>query len=84
MRTVLVCLTATAALAGCGSKTVDTEKGEQLIETEVTEQLRLEVASVKCRGARFECEGTSGGETAVIDVTQTDDQGGVDYEVRGP
>lgn len=34
------------------------------------------------KGGKFECEATSGGESAVVAVTQTDDQGNVEYKLE--
>ena len=92
-QTLLPILAATAllGLAACGSETIDADD----LETQLTEQLSADVGvpaddvSVSCpddveveQGRQFDCELTApNGETATVEVTLTDDEGGFEAEV---
>lgn len=73
------------AIAGCGSTTVDTEKGEKFISKTVEDQVGADVKSVKCpedipakKGDTFTCVVTGAdGTTGDAEVTQKDDKGNV-------
>lgn len=77
-------------VAGCGTTSVDTDKGEAFITKAITEQVGARVKSVKCpenvtakKGDRFTCDVTGAdGSTGDAVVTQQDDKGSV--TVRTP
>lgn len=62
------------------------------IERSIATDIKAQVGSavkVSCpeiivsdKGGKFGCEATSGSDKARVDVTQTDDQGNVDYKVQ--
>jgi hypothetical protein len=76
------------ALAAC-SKTIDTASLEENIRSELTAQAGVTPTDVSCpddvpveAGATFECTVTAeDGSTATVTVTQTDDEGNLDWEV---
>lgn len=62
---------------------------EEQIATGIAEQIGSEDVALDCpeiivgeKGDSFECEATSGDDTATVAVTQTDDQGNVRYELQ--
>lgn len=83
-RTLLV-LPVALAVGACGSKTVNTEKGEKFITTQVEKQVGAKVKAVKCpedvkakKGGAFTCTVTgSDGTTGQAKVIQKDDEGNV-------
>ena len=77
------------AVAGCGTKKLDTAKAETEIEKGLMQQLRLKSVNVKCPKeveikpmSRFDCPVSAGKETATINVTQQDDQGNIRWQLR--
>jgi Domain of unknown function (DUF4333)/Prokaryotic lipoprotein-attachment site len=80
---ILVVL-ATVALAACGQKVIESQ-----IATELEAQTGVAPTSVDCpadvpaeEGGTFRCTATADdGSSVGITVTQTDDDGGVDWEV---
>jgi uncharacterized protein DUF4333 len=75
------------ALAACGS--INASSIEEQIATELERQAKVGAVTVECpegeefaAGATFECEAT-GDVTGTVEVTQTDDQGNVDWELSG-
>ncbi len=62
---------------------------EQQIAVGISEQVGGSDIELSCpeivvgkKGDRFECEATSGSDEATVEVTQTDDQGNVDYKLK--
>ena len=92
MRIRLVMATAILAVAAAGCTSVnmlDTDNLESVLKEQIESQTTTVIASVDCpddveieKGATSECtaEDTEG-TTFTIEVTQTDDQGNVDWEV---
>jgi hypothetical protein len=85
-------LAAVALLTGCTvTRSLDTNRLETEIATELEAQTGVPAASVVCpddvpieQGHNFECTATDEtGQTATIAVTQTDDEGNVHWEVEG-
>ena len=82
-------LAATAALAACGQKVIETGQLEEDIAAELEAQTGVVPASVDCpadvpaeKGNTFRCTVTADdGSSAGITVTQTDDDGGIDWVV---
>ena len=77
-------------LAGCGETTIDADKLEGEIAQGVEEQTGTRNVSVDCpddvkaeKGGTFECEVTApGGVKANAPVTQTDDDGNVEWRLK--
>ncbi len=78
-------LLAAVALAACGEKTIDADKGEKFIRGVVAEQVGARIASVTCpedvkakKGDTFTCvvAGTDGSKGNVV-ARQKDDEGNV-------
>ena len=90
-RLAFVPLAAALAVAGCGSKVINTDKAEREIEKGLKQQLHLKDVSVSCpddvkakKGDTFNCTAKSGKQTAKIAVTQLDDNGRISWRlVRG-
>jgi hypothetical protein len=87
---VLVLAVALSALAiGCGEETLDVDDLESTISSGLEEQVGVAPESVECpddvtaeEGGEFECTGTApNGDEFTIDVTQTDDEGNIEFEV---
>jgi hypothetical protein len=82
---LLAAVLALAALAGCGTATLDTDKAENGIKSNIEQQTGAQVSSVDCpgdvkaeKGKSFTCEATGAdGTKATINVTQTNDKGDV-------
>jgi hypothetical protein len=82
-------LATTLALAACGEKVLNTDELEGQIATELEAQTGLAPTSVDCpadvpakKGSTFRCTVTADdGSSAGITVTQTDDDGSIDWEV---
>jgi hypothetical protein len=81
---------AAAALGGCGTTTIDTDKAETEIQKGIKEQTQVE-ATVSCPDDieakakdTFECTATpkDGGEKATVTVTQKDDEGNITWELK--
>jgi hypothetical protein len=78
------------ALAGCGTETLDADKGESAIKGVIEEQTGADVSSVDCpddvkvqKGKSFTCEVTGAdGTKAKIDAVQTSDKGDIDIKTR--
>lgn len=80
-------------LAGCtvSAGSLDTEKAETEIAKGIEEQTDATGVAVTCpadvpieQGNTFTCEATTAeGEKATITVTQTDDQGNINWEITG-
>jgi hypothetical protein len=74
---------------GCGEETLDTDDLQQTISDGLEEQVGVAPESVECpdditmeEGSEFECTGTApNGEEFTIQVTQTDDEGNIEFEV---
>ena len=85
---VLLALLATA----CGQSKLDTSRLESQIEKTLADRTGFPIKSVSCpddveakKGGTFRCTVTTArGERAVVNVTQTDDQGGVTWKLAGP
>jgi len=77
-----------AVLAGCTSQ-LDTDKAEREIKKGIAEQTGVEVKSVECpdeveteEGDTFECTAVAeSGDEVSVKVTQTDDEGNVNWEL---
>ena len=75
-------------LGGC-TQVLDTGKIEEEIESGIEEQTNTTVESVDCpedraleEGDTFECTATApDGSSATVEVTQTDDEGNITWEV---
>ena len=86
---ILLIACAVTALAACSSSSLDMTKLETTLATELQSQLDLSAApTVTCpedvpieKDNVFNCTAALDGETADIEVTQTDDQGNVSWEV---
>ena len=85
----IIAIAACLALPACGEKVINTDDLEGQIATELEAQTGVVPASVECpadvpaeKGGTFRCTVTADdGSSAGITVTQTDDQGNVDWEV---
>jgi hypothetical protein len=74
---------------GCGEETLDTDDLQQTISDGLEEQVGVAPESVECpdditmeEGSEFECTGTApNGDEFTIQVTQTDDEGNIEFEV---
>ena len=79
---------ALAALAGCGTATLRTDKAESAIKSNIELQTGARVSSVDCpgevkpeKGKSFTCEATGAdGSKATINVTQTSDKGDIRFD----
>lgn len=79
------------AFAGCGDKKLDTGKLEGRIKSGIEKQAGVKIRSVDCpddvkvkKGDTFNCKATTTtGQTAVVKVTQQDDEVNVNYQVGG-
>ena len=79
-----------AALAGCGTATLNTANAETAIKTTIEQQTGSQVSSVDCpgnvkaeKGKSFTCEATAAdGTKATINLTQTSDKG--DIRINAP
>ncbi len=86
---ILIIACTVAALSACSSGGLDIDKLESTLATELQTQLDLSAApTVTCpddvpieKDNVFNCTATLDGESADIQVTQTDDQGNVSWEV---
>jgi hypothetical protein len=82
---LLLALPIVLGVAACGTKTVNTEKGERFIKKTVSQQVGATVKSVKCpddikakKGGTFTCTVTgSDGTTGEAQVVQKDAKGNV-------
>ena len=85
-----VAVLAVLALAACGEKTIDADKGEKFIRDTVAEQVGARVASVMCpegveakKGGRFTCVVVGRDRTkGEVVARQKDDEGNV--EINAP
>ena len=85
----MVVVLATVALAACGEQVLNTDELEGQIATELEAQTGVAPTSVECpadvpveQGGTFRCTVTADdGSSAGITVTQTDDDGGIDWVV---
>ena len=89
-RLARILILATAlALPACSEKVINTDELEGEIARELEAQTGVVPASVECpddvpaeKGGTFRCTVTADdGSSAGITVTQTDDQGSIDWEV---
>ena len=79
------------SLAGCGEKKLDTAKLEGRIKDGIEKQAGVKMRGVDCpddvkvkKGDTFNCRATTtSGQTAMVKVTQQDDEGNVNYQVGG-
>jgi Domain of unknown function (DUF4333) len=93
MRTGKVVVALAGALSvlaiGCGEETLDTDDLQSTISSGLEEQVGVAPESVECpdditveEGSEFQCTGTApNGDEFTIDVTQTDDEGNIEFEV---
>jgi NAD(P)H-hydrate repair Nnr-like enzyme with NAD(P)H-hydrate epimerase domain len=88
-RLSVACVTAAAALVGCGTQQLDTEEAEKTIGDRLGQQAKTKV-TVDCpddvelkKGDTFDCNAKSRTDQAKVKVTQLDDEGNVRWEVRG-
>jgi hypothetical protein len=80
--------TGSAALAGCGTQSLNTDKAESGIKSFIEQQTGARVSSVDCpgnvkaeKGKTFTCEATGAdGTKATINVTQASDKGDVNID----
>ena len=88
-RKVVVLLASLALVGGCSrTKTLDAPSLEEMLRTEIEQQLGASGFTVDCpddepaaAGATFQCSATSAdGKTLTIEVTQTDDKGNVTWK----
>lgn len=87
---LLAAVLALVTLAGCGTETLDADKGESAIKSVIEQQTGADVSSVDCpddvkveKGKSFTCEATGAdGTKATVDVVQTNDKGDIDIHVR--
>jgi len=88
-RSVVVLLASLALVSGCSrTKTLDANGLEEMLGTQVEQQLGAQGFTVDCpndepvkAGATFQCTATSAaGKTLTIEVTQTDDHGRVTWK----
>jgi hypothetical protein len=87
-----VAIAAVFALAACGEEVLDVDKGESEVAPELERQTGTRSVSVDCPeeveiedGGTFECGvSTEGGVEAKVEVTQTDDEGNVRWELVQP
>jgi len=85
-RLLLLAPLATLALAACGEKSLDNDKGETFIRGVVSDKVGVKVKSVSCpedvkakKGGKFKCQVTgTDGTKGAVDVVQTDDKGNVE------
>lgn len=92
MRSPLACcagvLLTAAALTGCSASTLDIDKLESTIATEMQQQLDLPAEpTVTCpdeveieAGNVFTCTAELDGDSVEVQVTQNDDEGNVSWE----
>ena len=89
-KVVLALAGALSVLAiGCGEETLDTDDLQTTISDGLEEQAGVAPESVSCpdditveEGSEFECTGTApNGDEFTIQVTQTDDEGNIEFEV---
>lgn len=92
MARILIVLIAAISLAACTTtRTLDSDELERQIAAGIETQTGASVASVDCpddvplqAGHSFSCTATADdGSSATVAVTQTDDQGNVEWEVTG-
>ena len=86
---VVTALAAAAPLSGCATKKIDTSKAERSIKAGLESRARngVSITSVACptsvavkKGNNFACTVTArNGETAKVEVVQTDNKGNVTY-----
>jgi len=86
----VLALACVAILAGSAcSKTLDMPDLEAQIKDGIEEQVDVSISAVDCpdeveaeTGATFECKAeVSDGSSATVEVTQTDDEGNVDWVI---
>lgn len=85
-------LTACSGSVSVGSNNLDIDKLETTVASEMQKQLNLDAApTVTCpdtvpiqKDNVFTCTATLDGESVDVKVTQTDDQGNVNWEVVQP
>lgn len=91
-RTVrLFAVAALVVAAGACSKTLDSEGLETTLKEQLTRETASTITAVDCpdeikveTGGTFECTVTEeSGTTFTLSLTQTDDNGAVNYEIKG-
>ena len=88
----VTCASLALLATACGDSKLDTSKLEDQIEKTLADRTGFTITSVRCpddvkaeKGGTFRCTvATARGERAVVNVTQTDDKGGVTWKVAGP
>ena len=78
--------------AACGESKLDTSRLESQIEKTLADRTGFQIESVTCpddvkaeKGGTFRCTVSTGrGERAAVNVTQTNDEGGVTWKLAGP
>jgi hypothetical protein len=86
---LVVGATSLLGLAACGQQTLDTTKAEGVIAQGISQQTGAQGVTVDCpsdvkieQGNEFECRArTAKGDQAPVKVRQTDDKGGVSWEL---
>ena len=85
-----VAVVAAFGFAGCGDKTLDTDKLQDKVSDGVAKQTGAKIKSVDCpsdvkaeKGNTFTCDVTAAnGQKAKVTITQTDSDGNVRYELN--
>lgn len=85
----VVALFTCLGLVGCKGK-IDGQKVEEAIKSGMMEKIKVELKTISCpkdleikSGGEFECTGEAkDGEKLVFAVSQTDDQGNVNWKVK--
>ena len=80
---------AAIALAGCGTKTLNTDNAETEIQKGLEQQTEARDPKVSCpddvevkKGDTFQCQATAGGDKATVVVEQLDDEGNIRWRLR--
>jgi Domain of unknown function (DUF4333) len=81
---ILLAAPLAALAAGCGTKTINTNKAEAEIAKGIEQQTRISDVTVKCpddveakQGDTFRCTASARGQTASVQVVQRDDDGNI-------
>jgi uncharacterized protein DUF4333 len=88
----VTCASLALLATACGQSNLDTSGLEDQIDKTLSDRTGFTIKSVRCpddveakKGGTFRCTVTTArGERAVVDVTQTDDKGGVTWKLAGP
>ena len=89
---LVACASLGLLAAACGTSKLDTSRLESQIEKTLGDRTGFSIKSVRCpddvkaeKGGTFRCTVTTErGQGAVVNVTQTDDKGGVTWKLAGP